>query len=259
MVGTEAIIAGAASDLSTDESGTRGGRNRSASWRNPEFRDSPEAGTTTSTANRSRLGVTLMRETLPEALSPVALLEVDPDLADRVELDQRRDAVAESRVPSLALRPGVWRGAEGFGGEDVALYVISGFLARSVHAEQRSSVELLGPGHVLRPAVSGGEHAVFARAGWEVLETAWLAVLDLGFWQAIAAHPRVTVGLLDRLVWRSRALSMQLAIVRNPNLSDRLMGLLWHLALSYGRVGPRGMTLPLRLSHWRQGRASRSC
>lgn len=190
-----------------------------------------------------------MRETLPEALSPVALLEVDPDLAERVELEQRREAVAGSRVPSLALRPGAWRGAEGFGGGDVALYVISGFLARSVHAEQRSSVELLGPGHVLRPAVSGGEHAVFARAGWEVLETAWLAVLDLGFWQAIAAHPRVTVGLLDRLVWRSRALSMQLAIVRNPNLSGRLMGLLWHLALSYGRVGPRGMTLPLRLSH----------
>lgn len=190
-----------------------------------------------------------MRRALSNAGSQVRLLDADPDLADAVDGERRAEALERSPVGTLNLGSGDWREAEQFGGDDVALYVISGFLSRRVEIGDGSSVELLGPGQVLRPALSGGEDAVSGRVGWQILSPAWLAVLDLPFWQTMAPYPRVSLGLLDRVVWRSRSLSIQLAIAGSGNLPERILGLLWHFAGSYGRVAKRGVILPVNLSH----------
>jgi len=190
-----------------------------------------------------------MRRALSDVGSQVRLLDADPDLADAVDGERRAEALERSPVGTLNLGSGDWREAEQFGGDDVALYVISGFLSRRVEIGDGSSVELLGPGQVLRPALSGGEDAVSGRVGWQILSPAWLAVLDLPFWETMAPYPRVALGLLDRVVWRSRSLSIQLAIAGSGNLCERILGLLWHLAGSYGRVARGGVILPVNLSH----------
>ena len=48
---------------------------------------------------------------------------------------------------------------------------------------------------------------------------------------------------------RSRRLASLLAIAQQHRLEDRLLLLFWQLADRYGRVGPEGVRLELRLTH----------
>jgi CRP/FNR family transcriptional regulator, cyclic AMP receptor protein len=128
----------------------------------------------------------------------------------------------------------------------LGLLVLDGLLIRRVGPHARRSAEVLGPGDVLRPwEQDPGDLSV----EWRILQPSRLAVLDRGFAQRAAAHPEVIGALIGRAVSRARALAALLAILHHPRVERRLLLLLWLLAERWGRVTPKGVVLPLPLTH----------
>lgn len=58
----------------------------------------------------------------------------------------------------------------------------------------------------------------------------------------------VVVGFARPRAQRVESLVTRLLIAQTPRISDRVHLLLWHLAERRGRVGPEGVSIPLRLS-----------
>ena len=187
-----------------------------------------------------------MAAVAPMERDTVRLLEADPELAG--ELDAALIAAVSAPLLRLGPEPGLRvpdppRGAMG-------LLVLEGLLSRQVLLSGRSSVELLGPGDLLRPwQDDGGAASVPSTARWRVLEPARLAVLDLEVVEALRLVPGALDVMLERAERRAHALSARLAIAQMPRLEDRLVAVFWHLADRWGRVEPCGVTIPLRLSH----------
>lgn len=189
----------------------------------------------------------------PLELGRTRLLDADPDLAARLPPAEAALAAARSTVTTFALGRAGSSPYEGFTfgeDQDLCLVVLSGVLVRRIDLDGHGTIELLGQGDVLRPCVTGGEETVTAGASWRVLDPVWLAILDLEFWARLSPWPRISIALLDRVVQRSRALHIQLAIVQVQQLPRRLLLLLWQLADRFGWVGSQGVVrLPLRLTH----------
>jgi CRP-like cAMP-binding protein len=76
-----------------------------------------------------------------------------------------------------------------------------------------------------------------------------LAFLNRRFALAIAPWPEINGGLIQRLITRSRRLSLQSAIYAVPRVEERVELTLWQLAYRFGRVPPAGVVLDLRLTH----------
>jgi CRP-like cAMP-binding protein len=180
----------------------------------------------------------------------VALLDIDPALGAGLEQAERRQATERCMAPGLALAPGpltlehhvLDRGGLG-------LYVVDGLMARRLRVGDRRSVELLGAGDVLRPPAADADTLLDARETWTVLAPAQVAVLDCLFQQRTARWPELHGALMDRALRRGDSLALRLALAQEPRLGDRIELVLWHLAERWGRVEPRGVRVPLRLSH----------
>lgn len=179
----------------------------------------------------------------------VSLPEADPDLLkgfDPATADQLREAavagVLELEEGELQ-RPEPPRALYGF-------FVLSGLLSRSVVIQGRRSAELLGPGDVLRPAASDDvDSSVGFNVSWEMLEPTELALLDHDFAEAVAQWPEFTAALMDRMMRRTHALALHLAVSHLKLVEHRLLVILWYYADRWGRVRPEGVVLPLRLTH----------
>ena len=123
-------------------------------------------------------------------------------------------------------------------------------LTRCLAVSGQRSIELLGPGDVLRAAEwADGFGTVPKESRWRALDAGVIAVLDRGWHDRLGRWPEIHAALLDRAVERSRSTALCLALARVRNLSARLRLLLWHLADRWGRVEPEGIALPLSLSH----------
>jgi CRP-like cAMP-binding protein len=132
----------------------------------------------------------------------------------------------------------------------IGLLVLDGLLSRRVRLAGRSTVELLGPGDLVAPWQDDGQLAsVPSQASWRVLEPARLALLDADVAAGLARVPGALGVLIERAERRAHALATRLAIAQMPRLEDRLIAVFWHLADRWGRVEPRGVAIPLRLSH----------
>ncbi len=179
----------------------------------------------------------------------VRLVEADPLLLRDVPLDAV-DVLRRRLVAGVVDIPP--RGPVPFtaAGSVLGLLVLDGLMLRSVTVAARRTVELLGPGDVVRPWQDEGRFAALpAPSTWTALEATRVAVLDAEF-AAVASHyPGIADELMHRLVERCHALSERLAIASIPSLPERMLALLWHLADRWGRVEPGGVLLPVRLSH----------
>jgi hypothetical protein len=125
--------------------------------------------------------------------------------------------------------------------------VCEGLLARQVAVADRRSLELLGPGDVLRPWQENTSS--FAETRWSVLERADVLELDGDFVARAGRSPDVVVALTERAIDRSRAMAVQAAIEAVIGLDRRLLLLLWHLAERWGRLDVGGPVIPVRLTH----------
>ena len=180
------------------------------------------------------------------------MLSVDGELAER--LDEARRARAERLSVAHVLRrePGVWAARQDadHGRDGLGLLVIEGTLVRRVGLVGRFGAELLSAGDVLQPAQHDGEEATLPfEAEWQVLAPLRMAVLDLAWMTRMAPFPEVIASLAARIMVRSRRLASLLAIAQHHRLEDRLRLFFWELADRYGRVGPDGVRLELRLTH----------
>lgn len=183
----------------------------------------------------------------------VWLLRVDPDLGCSLPPSKLAAAKRAAHARVTVLTPGPWRpasrGSEG-AGEWFGAFVLSGLLTCQIRLRGRHSLELLGPGDLLRPpqASAGGE-LVAAEARWRVAEFTQLALLDAAFLERTAHFPELVAELVGRAAQRTGSLALRLAIAQIPQISDRLLVLFWHLADRFGTVHRTGVALPLRLSN----------
>lgn len=183
----------------------------------------------------------------------VCLLDVDPELVEGLPASDvglaRRTLVASTR----ALSEGEWRPQDerwDDGPPAVGLLVLDGVLTREVRFAGRATTELLGAGDVLRPWDQDAQfEALPFVAIWQVHHPVRLAILDTRFVLAAARWPTLAAAISARHVRRARGLGFQLAISQLPRVDDRLLVVLWSLAERWGRVGPQGVRLDLRLAH----------
>lgn len=189
----------------------------------------------------------------PRQRRAVAILDLDPDLAQDMDPERAREARAHAIAAVETLAPGDWpadaldivdpRGALG-------LLVIDGILSRDLKLGGASFTELIGEGEILRPWDGGGHLSITPPSvAWTVLDTARIAILDRRFVARTARWPELTTALFTRAMSRSRSLAVQLAIRSLQRVEMRLLLQLWHLAERWGRVSPDGIVLPLQLTH----------
>jgi CRP-like cAMP-binding protein len=183
---------------------------------------------------------------------PVRVLDEDPGL-----LGPLRGELAEAARHRLVARmlwraPGRWeplpdvpRAFDGW----LGMLMLDGLIVRHVDVEGLRCCELLGPGDLLRPWDEDGGATLEASAGFRVLEPTRLALLDPGFACRVSRWPTVTAELMQRMLRRSRSLTVLLALTQARRADVRLRTLFWHLADRWGRVTPDGVVLPLRLTH----------
>jgi CRP/FNR family transcriptional regulator, cyclic AMP receptor protein len=176
----------------------------------------------------------------------VQIFAHEPELlqhAPQAEADaaRHRTIVASLSLPRGDVTPSTLR-SDPF---DLGFLVLDGLMLKSVEVAGGRTVELLGPGDVIRPWRAAEEESpVRVAQAYHVAEPTRLALLDRRFEQDVAGWPGVVAQLLDRVAARAEALSIQLALAQLPRLEVRLLFIFWHIAQRFGHVEPRGVCLP---------------
>jgi CRP/FNR family transcriptional regulator, cyclic AMP receptor protein len=178
----------------------------------------------------------------------VRLLEHDPDLAGALP-DDEVDAARRATVATIdRSRSGPWtpanRPPDAFAG-----IVLRGLLARELVVAGTVSAELLGPGDVILAPTGDQDGLVPAEAGWVVVDSVVIAWLGASFEQAARRWPGLNRAVLNRVAASSERTMFLQNLAQMTRVEDRVVLLLWHLAERFGRVGPSGIVLPLRLTH----------
>jgi CRP/FNR family transcriptional regulator, cyclic AMP receptor protein len=173
----------------------------------------------------------------------------DADLADAVPMDRRQQATEDCRAPEVGLSTGTWSAPPALGPDGIGFLVLQGLLLRRLAVDGRYAVELLGECDIVRPWQTDDMQTLRLRQMWTVLEPVRLAILDGRFTRQLARHPELAARLFERAIRRSRRLVVNMAIIHQARVDDRLHLLFWHLAARWGRVRGDGVVLPLRLTH----------
>ena len=182
---------------------------------------------------------------------PISVLDVDEDLGRWLSAERR--AQARGRLVGRLVRLGKGRwdvepspGRPGPG--LIGLLIVEGFIARELVRDAQVSLELLGPGDLVRPWDEEGSLLPIATR-WNVLSPARLVVLGPEFTVQVSAFPEVGAVLFARMHMRSQRLAESQAISHANGVATRLHSMLWHLADRWGRVTVDGTVVPLALSH----------
>jgi CRP/FNR family transcriptional regulator, cyclic AMP receptor protein len=188
------------------------------------------------------------------AANVVHVLEEDPELASALDVDEFAIAAQHLVAAELRIPRGSWPIDHPLGSHpgDLGFLVLDGLMVRETVVGRHTTAELLGKGDLLRPwdhPEDAPDAPVEATNAWRVLQPTRLAVLDARFSALCGRLPTVTAELVSRTLRRSRLLGVLLALSAMPRLDARLLALLWHLADRWGRVGPDGTLVPLRLTH----------
>ena len=182
----------------------------------------------------------------------IRVFERDPDLLADVEEPAASHLRLRMATRRVCVEPGPWRPAidDDERSGHLGLLVVDGLLVRTLHLAGRESSEVVGPGDLLRPWDVDDEHgSVACVSEWRVLQPTLLASLDRRFAAGAARWPAITAALLERSARRSRALVHQATIGHVRRADSRLLLALWHLADRWGRVTPRGVLVPVPLTH----------
>jgi CRP/FNR family transcriptional regulator, cyclic AMP receptor protein len=178
------------------------------------------------------------------------LLEADAELGDLMRPDRRAEAVDALRVRTIELRRGEWACDRPRGTADIGHLLLSGAVVREVVLEDIVSSELLGPGDLVVARDSVGlDRLPGEQVRVQVLAATRVAVLDTHFAATVSRYPEVSVAVMGRLASQTERLSTLKAIAQLNSVERRVLALLRHLAARWGRMTPRGVVIPLTLSH----------
>ena len=186
------------------------------------------------------------------AFDLVRIFESDPDLLDGLDDAVAADLRMRVAVPRVWIDPGPWNPAEPAGGRHhhLGMLVLEGLLVRTMRLAGRECSEIVGPGDLIRPWAAEDEAGSVERAcEWRVLTPAIVASLDERFAVRVARWPSVLVALLSRSAQRSRSLVHQATIARVRHAETRILLVLWQLADRWGRVTPKGICVPVPMTH----------
>jgi hypothetical protein len=180
------------------------------------------------------------------------ILDQDPELYDRLPVDQHERATTEAVARVQTLEIGLWDEPDnpdhldGYG-----LLVLEGMLARRVTLGRFDCTELLGAGDLLRPwsFASASAASVPSHVTWNVVDPVRFAALDRRFALNVAPWPEVVATLMDRIIQRSRWLAFQLAVCHVVRVDTRLLLMFWHFADRWGRMTKEGARLRLPVTH----------
>jgi CRP-like cAMP-binding protein len=131
----------------------------------------------------------------------------------------------------------------------IGLLILGGLVLRRVAIDGRFGVELLGECDVVRPWQLEDAQTLPLQAQWVVLEPMRLVLLGGEFTQRLSEYPELAGRLFERAIRRSRRLVVNMAIIHQARVDDRLRLLFWHFAGRWGRVRGDGVLLPFRLTH----------
>ena len=178
------------------------------------------------------------------------MLEADPDLGAGIEERELRLAVMASVAPMFEFDRGAWcfsppPDPAGFGA-----LVLDGLMVIRINADTRGHVELLGPGDLISPWVgSGPDMTLPSVVAALVVSKVRVALLDRRFALRTSRWPEIHAALIQRVIDRTRRLSLQAAINSLSRVEERLDVTLWQLAYRFGRVTAEGTVLDLPLTH----------
>jgi CRP/FNR family cyclic AMP-dependent transcriptional regulator len=183
----------------------------------------------------------------PTPGSRVRLLEIEPDLGRFLTAEERAEAQRVT-IPVLTAGPGRFdpesrlREAGAFGA-----VIVDGMLMHRLVLADHPALRLLGPGDILsRQGVSGG---AISQSTYRTPAELRLALLDDRVLATAQHFPRLFAGLHVRMAEQHQRLAAQLVICQLPRVEDRILGMLWLLAETWGHVTPSGTTLPVALTH----------
>jgi CRP/FNR family cyclic AMP-dependent transcriptional regulator len=186
------------------------------------------------------------------AFDVIRIFDHDPELLDGLDAATAAHLRRWMTTRCAWAEPGAWlpdfRAAEIVG--HLGLLVIDGLLVRTVRLAGRECSEVVGPGDLVRPW-DGDElvSSVASASEWRVLIPTTFAVLDRRFATRAARWPTITAQLLGRGTRRCRTLVHQATIAHVRHAQTRVLLALWHLADRWGKVTPRGVRVPVPLTH----------
>jgi hypothetical protein len=188
---------------------------------------------------------------VPEESVHRRIVEEDPELFAGLEGMELR-AASRITVATVELMDREEWQPEAFeaAAAPLGLLLLEGLLTRTVTLGDRSCVEILGPGDVLRPWVRLGEDTTISvEANFAPLGTVTAAVLDDRFARLVAPWPMVTAELMNRLALRSRWLAFNLAVCHLRRIETRVLIIFWYFADRWGRVTRDGIVIPFNFQH----------
>jgi CRP/FNR family transcriptional regulator, cyclic AMP receptor protein len=177
------------------------------------------------------------------------VLVEDSDLGEVVPPDRRDRATDDCTAPLLTLPTGPWTEEMTLPPDALGLLILEGLMLRRVAIDGRFAVELLGECDVVRPWQQEDSQTLPLQAQWVVLEPMRLVLLGGEFTRRLADYPELGGRLFERAIRRSRRLVINMAIIHQARVDDRLRLLFWHFAGRWGRVRGDGVLLPFRLTH----------
>ncbi|HUO75010.1 MAG TPA: Crp/Fnr family transcriptional regulator [Solirubrobacteraceae bacterium] len=152
-------------------------------------------------------------------------------------------------APEIRLATGAWASQPALAPDGIGFLILEGMMLRRLAIDDRFAVELLGECDLIRPWQGEDTPTLPLRSGWTVLEPARIAILDGRFTRHLGRYPELAGRLFERAIRRSRRLVVNMAIIHQARVDDRLHMLFWHFAGRWGRVRGDGVVLPLRLTH----------
>jgi CRP/FNR family cyclic AMP-dependent transcriptional regulator len=171
----------------------------------------------------------------------VALLDIDPELGAQLPPQRLAAARAALGVQLMTVRRGAPLPVPG----EAGLLVVSGAIAQEVVLEDTVSTELLGPGDVVMAGSDPDRGLLALDVRRQVLADARVARLGA----TVLAYPEIACVLLQRVARQADRLAVVKALSQLNSVERRLLALFRHLAERWGRVGVRGILIPLTLSH----------
>lgn len=180
----------------------------------------------------------------------MALLDADPGFAAQIADGDEALARRVLTVPHVSAQRGAWLVPERatWRAPVTGLVLLEGAVARDVEVAGRIGTQFLGAGDIVQPWTAAGEGLPAAQR-FTVHQRARFAVLDGRFALAASRWPGLIAVLTERLSEQVLRSSVHAALAQLPRVEQRVLAAMWALAERFGKVGPEGVVIDLRLTH----------
>lgn len=187
-----------------------------------------------------------------ESEGMVRLLDAEPSLARGIDLRALDDAREQLTVEVTRLAQGSWEEASKKPASPLFLgyLILEGAFTREIVVSSRPSIELLGPGDLIRPwVVPDALEAMHVTDEWSLLSDGHVAIIGEDFHEQASDFPTILTALMDRVVGRARWLGFQVALSQLTRIDHRLILTFRYVSERWGVPAGRGVRIPIRLSH----------